>query len=132
MIHYGQWEEWRDRLELLIVCEFYNFSSWLACTADFKEVICQFFGRGELCTFASGEQGDVRTRKHLKNLILLPLNSFTVNSMKVRLSLKYKLSVPFTNTVITLITPFLTMVKESSGSCVVNRKHCQMFSITTM
>ena len=131
MTHYGQWEEWRDRLELLIVCEFYHFWSWLACTTDFK-MICQFFGRDELCSFASGEQGDMRTRKHLKNLILLPLSSFTVKSLKVRLSLKYKLSVPFTSTVIALRTPFLTMVKESSGSCVVNRKHCQMFSITTM
>lgn len=132
MTHYGQWEEWRDCLELLIVCEFYNFWSWLACTTDFKKVICQFFRRGELCSFASGEQGDMRTRKRLKNLILLPLNSFTVNSMKARLSLKYKLSVPFPSTVIALTTPFLTMVKESSGSRVVNRKHCQMFSITMM
>lgn len=74
----------------------------------------------------------MRTRKRLKNLILLPLDSFTVNSTKVRLSLKYTLAVTFTSTVIALITPFLTMVKESHVSCVVNRKHCQMFSITTM
>lgn len=46
MTHYGQWEERRDCLELLVVCEFYNFWCWLACTTDFKKVICYFFWKG--------------------------------------------------------------------------------------
>lgn len=38
MTHYGQWEEWRDHVELLIVCEFDDFWSWLACATVFKKL----------------------------------------------------------------------------------------------
>lgn len=53
MTRYGQWEEQRDCFELLIVLAFHHFWSWLACTKDFREAICQFLGKGELHSSAS-------------------------------------------------------------------------------